>query len=185
MITGSSQMDGAILVVAATDGVMPQTREHLLLAKQVTSPLRFPPAVTFAVLDRHREDRRLYEQGRRSRQGNDRAGKPSTMRESIDRRLPFQVELELRELLTQIGFDGEKTPIIPGSALYALEVGNEHAEYARETPVVSFQDREPALGKEMVLKLLDAVDTYIPIPPRAADQPFLLPIEHVYSIPSR
>ena len=96
----------------------------------------------------------------------------------------LQVELELRELLTQIGFDGENTPIIPGSALYALEVGNEHAEFARTRPIVSLQDREPALGKEMVLKLLDAVDSYIPIPPRAADQPFLLPIEHVYSIPS-
>ncbi|CAF0966365.1 unnamed protein product [Adineta steineri] len=134
MITGSSQMDGAILVVAATDGVMPQTREHLLLAKQI--------GIEKIVVFMNKAD-------------------------AADKEMLELVELELRELLTQIGFDGENTPIIPGSALYALE------------------DREPKLGKEMVLKLLEAVDTYIPVPPRAADQPFLLPVEHVYTIPNK
>ncbi|CAF2803077.1 unnamed protein product [Rotaria sp. Silwood2] len=134
MITGSSQMDGAILVVAATDGVMPQTREHLLLAKQI--------GIEKIVVFMNKAD-------------------------AADKEMIELVELELRELLTQIGFDGENTPIIPGSALCALE------------------DRDPKLGKETVLKLLEAVDTYIPVPPRAADQPFLLPVEHVYSIPNK
>jgi len=87
--------------------------------------------------------------------------------DAADKEMIELVELELRELLTQIGYDGENTPIIPDSALCALE------------------DRDPKLGKETVLKLLDAVDTYIPIPPRAADQPFLLPVEHVYSIANK
>ena len=94
--------------------------------------------------------------------------------------------MELRELLTQIGFDGEKTPIIPGSALCALEVSSISTLilFFSHNLLCRFEDRDAKLGKETVLKLLEAVDTYIPVPPRAADQPFLLPVEHVYSIPS-
>lgn len=93
--------------------------------------------------------------------------------------------MELRELLTQIGFDGEKTPIIPGSALCALEVSSILTWILFSfNRLCHFEDRDAKLGKETVLKLLEAVDTYIPVPPRAADQPFLLPVEHVYSIPS-
>lgn len=134
MITGSSQMDGAILVVAATDGVMPQTREHLLLAKQI--------GIEKVVIFMNKAD-------------------------AADKEMVELVELELRELLTQIGFDGENSPIIPGSALCAVE------------------NRDSKLGKETILTLLDAVDNYISMPPRSVDQPFLLPVEHVYSIPNK
>ncbi|NXN99765.1 EFTU factor, partial [Rhinopomastus cyanomelas] len=135
MITGTAPLDGCILVVAATDGQMPQTREHLLLAKQV--------GVEHVVVYVNKADA---------------VGDPEL--------LPL-VELEVRELLSEFGFDGEKTPVIVGSALCAL------------------QDREPELGLQSVLKLLDAVDTHIPLPPRDLDQPFLLPVESVCSIPGR
>lgn len=134
MITGASQMEGAILVVAATDGPMPQTREHLILAKQI--------GIDKIVVYLNKVD-------------------------VADKETVELVEMELRELLSEIGFDGENTPIIQGSALYALE------------------DREPELGVQSIEKLLQAVDDYIPTPVRALDKPFLMPIEHVHSIPGR
>ncbi|KAG9510417.1 Elongation factor Tu, mitochondrial, partial [Fragariocoptes setiger] len=134
MITGANQMDGAILVVAATDGPMPQTREHLILAKQI--------GIEKIVVFLNKAD--------------------VSDKETIE-----LVEMELRELMTELGFDGEGTPIIVGSALCALE------------------DRDPAMGTEAILKLLDAVDNYIPTPTRALDKPFLIPVEHVHSIPGR
>lgn len=134
MITGANQMDGAILVVAATDGPMPQTREHLILAKQI--------GIEKIVVYLNKAD-------------------------VADKETIELVEMELRELMTDLGFDGDNTPIITGSALFALE------------------DREPELGSESVAKLLEAVDTYIPTPVRPLDKPFLIPIEHVHSIPGR
>lgn len=134
MITGASQMDGAILVVAATDGPMPQTREHLILAKQI--------GMEKVVIYLNKCD-------------------------VADSETVELVEMELRELMTELGFDGDNTPIIQGSALCALE------------------DRDPKLGVESVEKLLEAVDSYIPTPQRALDKPFLMPVEHVHSIPGR
>lgn len=134
MITGANQMDGAILVVAATDGPMPQTREHLILAKQI--------GIEKVVIYLNKVD-------------------------VADKETVELVEMELRELMTELGFDGDNTPIIQGSALYALE------------------EREPELGANSIQKLLEAVDTYIPTPKRALDKPFLMPIEHVHSIPGR
>lgn len=134
MITGANQMDGAILVVAATDGPMPQTREHLILAKQI--------GIERIVIYLNKVD-------------------------VADKETVELVEMELRELMTELGYDGDSTPIIQGSALYALE------------------DREPELGSESIQKLLEAVDSYIPTPTRALDKPFLMPIEHVHSIPGR
>jgi elongation factor Tu len=134
MITGANQMDGAILVVAATDGPMPQTREHLILAKQI--------GIEKVVIYLNKCD-------------------------VADKETVELVEMELRELMTELGFDGENTPIIHGSALCALE------------------ERDPTLGVESIDKLLEAVDNYIPTPQRALDKPFLLPIEHVHSIPGR
>lgn len=134
MITGANQMDGAILVVAATDGPMPQTREHLVLAKQI--------GIEKVVIYLNKVD-------------------------VADSETVELVEMELRELMTELGFDGDSTPIIHGSALCALE------------------DREPELGVNSVTKLLEAVDNYIPTPDRALDKPFLLPVEHVHSIPGR
>lgn len=134
MITGASQMEGAILVVAATDGPMPQTREHLILAKQI--------GIEKIVVYLNKVD-------------------------VSDGETVELVEMELRELLSEIGFDGENTPIIQGSALCALE------------------DRDPEMGSESIVKLLEAVDTYIPTPTRALDKPFLIPVEHVHSIPGR
>lgn len=134
MITGANQMDGAILVVAATDGAMPQTREHLILAKQI--------GIEKVVIYLNKCD-------------------------VADAETVELVEMELRDLMTELGFDGDGTPIIQGSALYALE------------------DREPKLGVESIEKLLEAVDTYIPTPARALDKPFLMPVEHVHSIPGR
>jgi len=134
MITGCSQMDGAILVVAATDGSMPQTREHLLLAKQI--------GINHIVVYINKAD-------------------------SADKEMLELVEMEIRELMTNMGFDGDNVPVITGSALYALE------------------GKEDALGKESVKKLLEAVDSYIPTPQRELDKPFLLPVENVYSIPGR
>ncbi|XP_062993900.1 elongation factor Tu, mitochondrial [Elgaria multicarinata webbii] len=135
MITGTAPLDGCILVVAATDGQMPQTREHLLLAKQI--------GVKHVVVYINKADA------------------------VDDPEMVELVELEIRELLTEFGYNGETTPVVVGSALCALE------------------HRNPELGLNSIMKLLDAVDTYIPLPQRELDKPFLLPIEHVYSIPGR
>lgn len=134
MITGTSQMDGAILVVAATDGTMPQTKEHLLLAKQI--------GISHIVVFINKAD-------------------------AADKEMLELVEMELRELMTTLGYDSENVPFITGSALYALE------------------DKDPELGRNAVLKLMDAVDDYIPDPIRDLDKPFMMPIENVYSIPGR
>jgi elongation factor Tu len=136
MITGAAQMDGAILVVSATDGPMPQTREHILLAKQVG----VPSIVVYLNKVDQVEDAELLE----------------------------LVEMEVRELLTSYGFPGDTTPIIKGSALKALE-----------------GDTESDIGEKSIKALMDAVDSYIPQPARPTDQPFLMPIEDVFSISGR
>ena len=133
MITGAAQMDGAILVVAATDGPMPQTKEHILLARQVG----VPSMVVFMNKVDLVDDPELLE----------------------------LVEMEIRELLTFYGFDGDKTPIIKGSATGAL-AGDEKWIAAID-------------------ELMEAVDTYIPLPPRPVDQPFLMSVEDVFSITGR
>ena len=138
MITGAAQMDGAILVVAAPDGPMPQTREHLLLARQV----QVPSIVIFLNKIDQMDDPELLE----------------------------LVELELRELLTEYEFPGDDVPIIRGSALAALESESEDPD---------------APEYECIKELLAAVDAYIPQPERAKDQPFLMPIEDVFSIKGR
>ncbi len=135
MITGAAQMDGAILVVSAADGPMPQTREHILLARQVG----VPAMVVYLNKVDQVDDPELIE----------------------------LVELELRELLSSYDFPGDDLPIIQGSALAALEGGDEET------------------GKNSVLALLEAVDTYIPQPDRPKDKPFLMPIEDVFSISGR
>ncbi|XP_026180437.1 elongation factor Tu, mitochondrial [Mastacembelus armatus] len=135
MITGTAQMDGCILVVAATDGQMPQTREHLLLARQI--------GVEHVVVFINKADA------------------------VEDKEMLDLVEIEIRELLTEFGYDGENTPVVIGSALCALE------------------NKEPDLGLNAVMKLLETVDNYIPLPKRELEKPFLLPIEGVYSIPGR
>ena len=135
MITGAAQMDGAILVVSASDGPMPQTREHILLARQVG----VPAIVVYLNKVDQVDDPELLE----------------------------LVELELRELLSYYDFPGDDIPIIPGSALAALEDGDEET------------------GKKSVLKLLEAVDNYIPQPDRPKDKPYLMPIEDVFSISGR
>jgi elongation factor Tu len=135
MITGAAQMDGAILVVSAADGPMPQTREHILLARQVG----VPALVVFMNKVDMVDDPELLE----------------------------LVELEVRELLSKYSFPGDDIPIVKGSALCALE------------------DREPKIGKEAVLALMAEVDRYIPQPERPIDQPFLMPIEDVFSISGR
>ncbi len=135
MITGAAQMDGAILVVSAADGPMPQTREHILLARQVG----VPALVVFLNKVDMVDDPELLE----------------------------LVEMEVRELLSSYQFPGDDIPIIKGSALCAL------------------QDREPELGEQAILKLMEAVDAYIPQPERAKDRPFLMPIEDVFSISGR
>jgi elongation factor Tu len=135
MITGAAQMDGAILVVSAADGPMPQTREHILLARQVG----VPAIVVFLNKVDMVDDPELLD----------------------------LVELEVRELLSKYNFPGDKIPIIRGSALMALE------------------DKKPELGKEAILKLMDAVDAGIPQPERPIDQPFLMPVEDVFSISGR
>ena len=134
MITGAHQMDGAILVVAATDGPMPQTREHLILAKQI--------GIDSIVVFLNKVD-------------------------VADAEMTELAEIELRELMSEVGFDGDKVPIIAGSALCALEGKNDD------------------MGRDTVLKLLDAVDEHIPEPKRDLDLPFLMPIETVYSIAGR
>jgi len=135
MITGAAQMDGAILVVSAADGPMPQTREHILLARQVG----VPALVVFLNKVDQVDDEELLE----------------------------LVELEVRELLSSYEFPGDDIPIVRGSALAALE------------------DKTPEIGHDAVLKLMEAVDAYIPQPARPIDQPFLLPIEDVFSISGR
>ena len=135
MITGAAQMDGAILVVSAADGPMPQTREHILLARQVG----VPAIVVYMNKCDQVDDPELLE----------------------------LVEMEIRELLNSYQFPGDEIPIIKGSAKVALE------------------DGDPKLGKESILALMDAVDSYIPQPERPKDKPFLMPIEDVFSISGR
>ena len=139
MITGAAQMDGAILVVAASDGPMPQTREHILLARQVGVPY----IVVFLNKCDQVDDEELLE----------------------------LVEMEVRELLNEYGFPGDDTPIIRGSALKASEA------------LLAGKNDDPAL--ECIQKLLDAVDSYIPEPKRDTDQPFLMPVEDVFTITGR
>jgi elongation factor Tu len=135
MITGAAQMDGAILVVSAADGPMPQTREHILLARQVGVP--------YIVVYMNKADM------------------------VDDQELLELVEMEVRELLTKYQFPGDKTPIVIGSALKALE--GDTGE----------------LGEQSIMKLADALDAYIPTPERAVNGPFLMPVEDVFSISGR
>ena len=135
MITGAAQMDGAILVVSAADGPMPQTREHILLARQVGVPYIVVFLNKVDVVD--------------------------------DPELLDLVELEVRELLSKYQFPGDKVPVIRGSAIKALN--GEKGEFADEA----------------ILKLYEALDTYVPLPERPIDQPFLMPIEDVFSISGR
>ena len=135
MITGAAQMDGAILVVSAVDGPMPQTREHILLGRQVG----LPTMVVFLNKVDAVEDKELTD----------------------------LVEVEVRELLTKYGFAGDKVPVIRGSALLAA------------------QGDKGELGEQAILKLMEAVDTFIPTPARATDKPFLMSIEDVFSITGR
>ena len=146
MITGAAQMDGAILVCGATDGPMPQTREHILLSRQVGVP--------YIVVFLNKADLLAEDCG-----GSD--------TEEYAEMLEL-VEMELRELLDQYDFPGDDTPIIPGSALMALN-GQDDNE----------------LGTTAVKKLVETLDSYIPEPERAIDQPFLMPIEDVFSISGR
>jgi elongation factor Tu len=134
MITGAAQMDGAILVVSAADGPMPQTREHILLARQVG----VPALVVFL-----------------------------NKMDMADPDLVELVEMEVRELLSSYQFPGDDIPVIKGSALCALE------------------DTQPEIGEQAILKLMEAVDAYIPQPARALDRPFLMPVEDVFSISGR
>ena len=133
MVTGAAQMDGAIIVVAATDGPMPQTREHVLLARQVNVPALVIFMNKCDVVD--------------------------------DEEMLELVEMDMRELLSNYEFDGDNTPVIRGSALGALN-GDPQWE-------------------QKVLELMEAVDTWIPLPPRAVDKPFLMPVEDVFSITGR
>src|SRR5210317_2603868 len=135
MITGAAQMDGAILVVSAADGPMPQTREHILLSRQVGVP--------YIVVYMNKADM------------------------VDDEELLELVEMEIRELLDAYEFPGDDTPIIVGSALKALEGDTSE------------------IGSQSILKLVAAMDDYIPMPERAVDQPFLMPVEDVFSISGR
>ncbi len=135
MITGAAQMDGAILVVSAADGPMPQTREHILLARQVGVP--------YIVVYLNKADM------------------------VDDKELLELVEMEVRDLLTKYDFPGDKTPIVTGSALKALE------------------GDQSEIGEPSIFKLAEAIDTYIPQPKRAIDGPFLMPVEDVFSISGR
>ena len=146
MITGAAQMDGAILVCGATDGPMPQTREHILLSRQVGVP--------YVVVFLNKADLLAEDCG-------------GVGSEEYEEMLEL-VEMELRELLDLYEFPGDDTPIIVGSALMALE-GKDDNE----------------LGTTAVKKLVEALDSYIPLPVRAVDQPFLMPIEDVFSIAGR
>lgn len=136
MITGAAQTDGAIIVVAATDGVMPQTREHILLAKQVN----VPKIVVFLNKCDLVDDKDMID----------------------------LVEEEVRELLTNQGFDGAGAPVIRGSALKALESADNNDEWAKK-----------------ILELVEALDSYIPVPERDTSKPFLMPIEDIFSIEGR
>jgi len=135
MITGAAQMDGAILVVSAADGPMPQTREHILLARQVG----VPSLVVFLNKCDMVDDAELLD----------------------------LVEMEVRELLSKYNFPGDDIPFVKGSALCALE------------------GKSPELGKDAIMKLMEAVDSYIPTPARPKDKPFLMPVEDVFSISGR
>ena len=135
MITGAAQMDGAILVVNAADGPMPQTREHILLARQVGVP-----AICVYLNKVDQVD---------------------------DKEMIDLVEEEIKELLTSYKFPGDKTPIIKGSALAAVEKKDEE------------------IGKKSILELMKAVDDFIPQPTREVDKPFLMPVEDVFSISGR
>ena len=135
MVTGAAQMDGAILVVAATDGPMPQTREHILLARQVGVPAIVVFLNKVDILD--------------------------------DKELLDLVEMEVRELLSKYEFPGDEIPIVTGSALKALEGDTSE------------------IGEPAIMKLMDAVDSYIPEPQRDLDRPFLMPIEDVFTITGR
>ena len=135
MITGAAQMDGAILVVSAADGPMPQTREHILLARQVGVPALVVFMNKVDMVD--------------------------------DAELLDLVEMEVRELLSSYEFPGDDIPIVKGSALAAVE------------------GRDPAIGEDAIMSLMTAVDTYIPQPERPIDQPFLMPVEDVFSISGR
>jgi elongation factor Tu len=135
MITGAAQMDGAILVVAATDGPMPQTKEHILLARQVG----VPSLVVFL-----------------------------NKVDAADPDLLELVELEVREILSKYEFPGDDIPIIRGSALKALEAGDPNSEWGQK-----------------IMELMDAVDNYIPLPERAIDKEFLMPVEDIFSISGR
>jgi elongation factor Tu len=136
MITGAAQMDGAILVVAATDGVMPQTREHILLAKQVG----VPKIIVFL----------------------------NKVDMVPDKELIDLVEEEVRELLTKYEYDGANAPVIRGSGLKALEATSNDDEWSKA-----------------ILSLAEALDTYIPVPVRETDKPFLMPVEDIFSIEGR
>jgi elongation factor Tu len=135
MITGAAQMDGAILVVSAADGPMPQTREHILLARQVGVPFLVVFLNKIDMVD--------------------------------DPELIDLVEMEVRELLSAYKFPGHEVPVIRGSALKALE------------------ETKPGEWSEKILSLMDAVDKYIPVPPRDVDKPFLMPVEDVFTITGR
>ena len=135
MITGAAQMDGAILVVNAADGPMPQTREHIVLARQVGVPAICVFLNKCDMVD--------------------------------DEELLDLVEMEVRELLSKYDFPGDDLPVVRGSALCALE------------------DKNPALGRDAILKLMEEVDRYIPQPKRDVDKPFLMPVEDVFSISGR
>jgi elongation factor Tu len=135
MITGAAQMDGAILVVNAADGPMPQTREHILLGRQVG----IPEMVVYMNKVDQVDDDELLE----------------------------LVEMEIRELLSSYEYDGDNIPVIPGSALAAME------------------GRDPEIGENSIRALMAAVDEFIPTPERAIDQPFLMPVEDVFSISGR
>ena len=144
MITGAAQMDGAILVVAATDGPMPQTREHILLARQVGVPY-----ITVFLNKCDQVD---------------------------DEELLMLVEEEVRDILNEYGFPGDKTPIIQGSALKALEKASSGA---------SNEEILAAPECQCIIQLMDAIDSYIPDPKREEDKPFLLPVEDVFTISGR
>ena len=135
MITGAAQMDGAIIVVSATDGQMPQTREHLLLARQVG----IKKLVVFVNKVDQVDDKEMLE----------------------------LVDMEMRELLSTYGFDGDNTPIVTGSALAALE------------------GRDEEIGRSAILKLMEETDAWLDLPPRDLDKPFLMPVEDVFSISGR
>ncbi|CAK9828802.1 Elongation factor Tu, mitochondrial [Anthophora retusa] len=134
MITGTAQMDGAILVVAATDGTMPQTREHLILAKQI--------GIDHVIVFINKID-------------------------AADEEMIELVEMEIRDLLNEMGYNGAEVPVVKGSALCALDGTN------------------PTIGRDAILNLLDAIDNYIPTPIRELDKPFLLPVESVYTVSGR